>query len=97
MTTLAVILFALGLAFVLWAFFTYWTNTRHAPGMGADIAFSQQWLLAALCFGCSALAHPDLHWGWAIGALVAFALLDIPVKMLASRIFERLQSKRPDA
>ena len=59
--------------------------------MGADVGFSQQWLIAALLFGLSALAYPSLHWGWALGAFVGFALLDIPAKTLISEIFEHLR------
>ena len=94
MTILAIIFLIIGVASVIWTIATYWINTETAPGMGADIGFSQQWLLAGLLFSLSALSHPSLHWGWALSTCIGFALLNIPVKMVVSEVFEFLRRTR---
>ena len=89
--TLTLLLIATGAGLVGWAIRGYWANTESAPGMGADIVFGQWWFIAALLFGLSVLAHPALHWGWALATLVGCALLDVPVKVLLSAAFGRIR------
>ena len=50
------------------------------------------WLrCAAVLFGLSALAHPPLHWAWALAALVGCTLLSVPLKVLLAAVFRRMR------